>query len=518
MGFLAEDLPERHIPKLLGLCRESEQPLDRSIALLCVAEFLPSDHQRQIQEEALEDILSITDDRRYGPLSYLAERVHESLTNTMLKIVSTLPESWARSHVMDMLAPRLPQHLLGQALTIAQLATDDRTRADLLVRLASHQPEPARQELIRDALTIARDTTFRGDRSVTFRWIGAVVDEPYRTEALDNAVAASREYSDADDRAWALMLTARLLTGTRRSAVHEEALDDARSIEDVNQRAWTLSRIAAQLPQPQRDEVLFEAAEAARRIKSGFFKVQVLTMIGGELSAAHRLEMLREVRQAALDLGPNRSPLSTTLVRVVRYLPERLQIKLLDSVRAFCQATSEFLPADPATVGQIARLVNLLPARLIADALRITEAVPATYTLDPAWGALALHLSGPFREAALSQVFGSSSSTVLARFVLLNQAKSIWHDSIGVAELDVLRRALANLELQGCYRVVAAAVPILHAAGGAAVTDDCLKATDAVHRWWRSETEAAVPLPFNRATVLIAPISLSPDDDRSSPR
>ncbi|MCR3754409.1 hypothetical protein [Lentzea californiensis] len=175
------------------------------------------------------------------------------------------------------------------------------------------------------------------------------------------------------------------------------------------------------------------------------------------------------------------------------------------------------LRIDPSTTAQIARLVTLLPARLIADAFRITEAMPAAYVVDPAWGVLALHLKGPLREAALHQVFGSTS-TVLARFVLLNQAKVMWQDSIGVTELDIVRRALANLDLQGCYRVVAAAVPILHAAGGVAVTDDCLDATNAVHRWWRTQSEAAVSMPFNRTTVLVGPVNMSPEDDGGSQR
>lgn len=498
---LTPHLHEDDVVTLLSSCRTLTENLPRVHVVLGVADHLPDGHRRRLHEEVLKDILSMAQrDERILALCALVERLHETLMETALKEIRSLAEDYARPYLINLLAPRLPRDLLREALSIAQLSTDDDARAELVASLARHRSGPAREELFLQALTIARDTTFRGDRSATLRRIAAATDEPLRSELLNDAVTAGREYSTSYDRAWSLMLTARLMSEPQRTAVHLEALDNSRSIEDAENRAWTRCRVGAQLPQPERDEVLLQVADAARDLENNFFKTMLLGVIAAMISAPHRVDMLDQARQAALSFASANHPLAAVLGRVVRYVPERLQVKLLDAVRVVYEASSEW-PTAGVPTAKIASLIELLPHRLVLDAIGATPHMPHHYPVEAGWAVLALHLRGTLREAALGQVFGSTGAAVLARTVLLVQARSVWQSAVGVAELDVVRRALANLDVHKCHRIIAVALPVLRDAGGDTVISDCLHTMNTLQRWWRPADPEPLPAPVGRGSV-----------------
>jgi hypothetical protein len=100
-----------------------------------------------------------------------------------------------------------------------------------------------------------------------------------------------------------------------------------------------------------------------------------------------------------------------------------------------------------------------------------------------AFGTAALYTPAQFQQQALNLTLGAQRQ-VIARRALMTQARLLWQGDITLAELDVFRRAMADMQLDDYLNVLAAALDIVGQTAGSQSLCDCLTAFRSIQRWW----------------------------------
>jgi len=134
-------------------------------------------------------------------------------------------------------------------------------------------------------------------------------------------------------------------------------------------------------------------------------------------------------------------------------------------------------------VKAIADMARYIPAPLLNEVLDVLQKYPYGINHAHALGTVALHLPAPLDQKVLDLAFAADRG-VVARRAILTEAKSLWQEGITVAELEIFRRTLDGLGLDGCFNTLASALDVVSQIGGTQALDDCLQNVRAVQRWW----------------------------------
>ena len=285
LAQLARRLAELgHPQEALAVVQEIGDEDDRAWALARLVSHLPEDLLREALAMAQE--IGDEDDRAWA-LARLPPHLPEPLLQEVLTAARAIENADNRASVLAQLARRLAE--LGhpqEAVAVAQEIGDEDDRAEALVRLTPHLPEP----LLQEVLTAARAIENADNRASVLAQLARRLAELGHPQ---EAVAVAQEIEDEFDRAWALAVL-----GLRLAELGHphEALAVAQEIRDEDYRAWALATMAPRLAELGRPQ---EALEAARAERDKRRLAKALAGLTPHLSEAKRVETLREALGAA---------------------------------------------------------------------------------------------------------------------------------------------------------------------------------------------------------------------------
>jgi 3',5'-cyclic AMP phosphodiesterase CpdA len=342
--------------------------------------------------------------------------------------------------------PVIRAKLFDEALTTALAMGDECARAEALIRLAEHLPEP-REKVLREALKAAKAISEEHARARALIGLAQHLQPELLPEALEAAKAI--ENTNALSRALAA-LGARLPVELRQQVL-SDALDAAKAIGDESTRAEALSALAEHLPV----DLLREALNAAEAICHAPARARAVSGLAPRLQP----ELRQRVLSSALDavhanpyrawtlviLAPHLPELFSEALQAVKggslqanalaelapHLPPELISEALDVAKAIsderprARALNALVPRMPpelrppvlrealkaakaispqhARAGALNDLAKHLPPELISEALDATKAIGDGHARAVALNALALHLSPELRQRALRE-------------------------------------------------------------------------------------------------------------------
>lgn len=486
-GWCPQDLRAEVVAAASDAIRHVEDDTDRIEALCDLAAQLPDEEALIRIAEALAITRRIeSEDVRSDVVAYLAPRVPEQSMAGLLDIAGELVvyRVWS----IATLAPHLPDHLLGDALRLAEKITDDHGRAQFLGALAQQVAPPKHTAVLAEAVAAARACADGYSRADTLAELAGGHEAVNRDALVAESLAAARVEA-SDYRAEALGHAARHMPRAQREEVSAEALLAAREISRLDYRVRVIGGLIPWLPADAAREAIVEALAVARTIDTDYVRIVVLAVIATEIEANGRSAVLDETMNAALASSDQDEAPMSALHRMARYLqlaPRRVREDL------FATASKAALTLDETRRLELiydnAHLLRRLPGLLLARLLDAVRSVPPTYNHTPVLGPIAVHLPEPYAGQAITEVLRQTGrGTRLARRGILDQvARQVTSRAVTPADMRLLRRCLDTTSLEECFSVLAAGVPLLVAAGGPGVVDDCLETAHATQRWWRA--------------------------------
>ena len=263
-----------------------------------------------------------------------------NLAVELLDLARTLKHEGFRAILLTKLIPVLPPTWLGEALAIARMPLDGRSRDDgaragLLLTLAGRLRDTARESVLDAALNAARAVRHHQQRAAALGSIADALPERARRSVIDEALAAARAIASAEFRAQALAGVAVHLPGQEGDAIHTEALavaagvaDDwgraaalawlapslpiallptalstVREIGKARQRAAALAALAARAPEPTCNVLLAEAFGAVRTVADPGFRAETLAELVDKLDGPLQAEAVRVFADSAAHLA-----------------------------------------------------------------------------------------------------------------------------------------------------------------------------------------------------------------------
>jgi hypothetical protein len=293
----AQHLPEPLLEEALAALRELGEASERTEVLSELTTDLPFPFFYETWRPRGSD----NERHRANALVALAPRLPEPLLGQALTAARALVDERRRANVLVALAPRLPEPLLGEALTAARTLVDERRRANALVALAPRLPEPKRKQALAETLAAARKTADAPDRARALSGLAPHLAEP----PLAEAIAALRDSQDYYWQAEILIALAPCLS----ESLLGEALTAACEIDEKGQRAEALAALTSHIP----DSLLGEALTAARALVDERRRANVLValaprlpepLLGQALTAARALVDENHRANALVALAP----------------------------------------------------------------------------------------------------------------------------------------------------------------------------------------------------------------------
>jgi hypothetical protein len=404
-----------------------------------------------------------------------------------LTIAGQISDVFYRLWAIGEVSPYLPDHLLGDALRLTQIITDDHGRAQVLGELAVRMAEPRRSAVLGKAVTAARACTDGFSRAQVLADLAMRQQEPARGCLLSEALDAARSET-GDYRADALALAAAHMPQRDREEIFLEALDAARLIESPASRVETIGGLIPGLPREAATQAVNEALQLAQSIDADYIRILMTTAVLATRAATiEREQLLDNLHSSALaSTGEAGMPMVGVrrVVRYLRFIPKSIRNELLAKAAEVAFTMDESRRLD--IIFEHAALLRRLPRKLLASLLAAVESVPLNYVYTHVLGPIAVHLPSPFAEQAIADALSPMHGTRLARRGILNQAARLIADRPMTREdLNLVRRCLDTAGLEDCLSVLAAGVPLILAAGGPTLLDDCLATVSSTQRWWR---------------------------------
>jgi hypothetical protein len=463
----------RTVPVILAIQSEG----DKASLIESYAPYLSD----QLAELALRSVAGIRDESHRGHvIQALAPVIPEPALTEALAVTGRISDAGTRSLVIGELAGRLPVSLLGQALSLVQATTSESGSARFLLRIAMRSAEPRRTELRGEALATARSATDNLARVQILGDIAVTLNGDERRRILAEAVQAAKDDADEYSRVYALDYLIRRTPGADRKQLIDEAFTSARTMSiDVEYRPEWLAALARYVPKPDRSVILAEALADARALTSEEDRLEALLGIATVFPGNERIDVLREFLAEAGDgAGLTGGPL---MVKIIKILPDRLAVKLLDMMRRVLYEDSR-LPA-------VTWLLKLVPNQTIEETLAFLRMYPGGLHQAHALGTAALYLPAQFRQQALSLALDAERKAV-ARRAILTQAALLWDDRVTITELEIFRQVMTDIRLDEYLNTLASGLDIITKTAGSQSLDDCLDAFHTVQRWWPPPTAA----------------------------
>ncbi|MBI3944986.1 MAG: hypothetical protein HY321_03640 [Armatimonadetes bacterium] len=154
---LAPDLPQELIPEALAMARRIRRGERREKALAALeARLLPVD-----SGEALAAVRRMEDeDERAERLAALAPRLPKPLLSEAVEVARAIQDpgvrGWALAALTGYLDDVLKRRAVCETMVAVESLADEEERADILVELAPHLPEPQRREALGGILALGR--------------------------------------------------------------------------------------------------------------------------------------------------------------------------------------------------------------------------------------------------------------------------------------------------------------------------------------------------------------------------
>ncbi|RSM36047.1 hypothetical protein DMA12_41990 [Amycolatopsis balhimycina DSM 5908] len=456
---------------------------ERATAFGVVVDNLPRQAREGVIDEAFALVRLVRgENRQVRLLNCLAPHLPERLHNEALTIAGELTDAFQRADAIGNLAPFLNASLAAKGLSAARTISDEYGRAKIFGALASVLPAPQSNQLRERALHAARQVLDPYFRARALTSLADTTAEPQRAATLLEALAAAR--SDDDDyRPTTLTTVLNALPAAAQPAIVAEAFDAiTTAVTDPESRAIAIIRLAPHLSSPQREE-LWRAVDAGSLVGTpAYYNVGVLAMLAVFAPVAERDRLFDRVLAQGCDLPVSRDPVQTYIrwfARLARALPRRAVIEVLRELHPLDEQLAD--RDRIVRAAKVAKLARLLPERLLRRTVTIAGAVPQTLNPTPLLGTLAMHLPERLREQALAEAFSPTRETVLARSAVIG-----YQASEPRPDLELVRRCLDGLDLNGCLRVLACAMPIVQSLSGTDGLLSCVDTIESVRRWWRT--------------------------------
>ncbi|MDQ7802720.1 hypothetical protein Q5425_03195 [Amycolatopsis sp. A133] len=456
---------------------------ERAAAFGAVVDDLPQSAREGVIDEALALVREVGgENRQVLLLNRLAPHLPERLHNEALTIVGEVTDAFQRAEAIGCLAPFLSASLTAKGLSAARTISDEYGRAKVFGALASHLPAPHSEKLCERALNAARQVLDPYFRARALTSLATTVTEPQRAATLFEALAAARA-DDDDYRPTTLTTVLNALPAAAQPAIVAEAFDAiTTAVTDPESRAIAIIRLAPHLSSQQRED-LWRAVEAGSLAGTpAYYSVGVLAMLAVFAPVVERDRLFDRALALGCDLPASRDPVQTYIrrfARLARVLPHQAVVEVLAGLHPL---DDQLADRDRIVLAaKVAKYARLLPERLLRRTLTIAGAVPQTLNPTPLLGTLAMHLPERLREQALTEAFSPTRETVLARSAVIG------HQAFEPRpDLELVRRCLDGLDLDGCLRVLACAMPIVQSMSGIDGLLSCVDTIESVRRWWRT--------------------------------
>jgi hypothetical protein len=294
--------------------------------------------------QALAVAITLPQQRRPWALVALVPVLPVALLPQVLAVVPMLAET-GRAAVLAVLAPRLDDEGLAQALAELRVMDDGNARVQALEALAPYLAGP----LLASALALV--PTLRDD-SLRSRSLAALVP---RLDDLLLAEALAWAQTTTPDWARASML--RALAPVLHGSLLAEALESALSIGTEANVMTALVALAPQLD----GALLMQAVRRARAMKHDASRANALGALAARLPSAERLPLLAEVLQA-IHPDDHGGPQPLAAFRLIA--PHLVGPLVADALTLACGIESEHDRAKA-----LAALAPVLPEPLMTKAL-----------------------------------------------------------------------------------------------------------------------------------------------------
>jgi hypothetical protein len=510
-------------------------------ALSRLATYTCPEQEHAILSYAVNAAGSIGDDAsRRAALTELAPRLPADLIARAMDIAIAITSESDLASALAGLAPYLPADLLPAALTRISEIPAPWIRLDALPAFVPYLPADQRAIVLAEmsalgaALPSVMDVNvFDVDR---IRVTALYRVAPYLpAEDLDRAVAAAGDLADPNPRAWALTALAPWMPADRQKTVLAQAVAAVAEISDRDAHIHALTKLAPHLPL----DLLPRAVAGVSGISIPEHRLQALVALAPQLTA----KLLSQVVTGVISVA-DQSSRATALAGLAPYLPAGLLGNALTSATAMTnenakatalagliphlttdqrpvalsQALAAAKAADPA--GRAAACTALAPY-LPADKqqLMLGEALTAAAATEDrtraqALSRLAPHLSGDLltraiaaaatitdeweRAKALNSLVPQADATQLARAIdacpesrtrllattISARTRSGHSRESRTACVGLIRAGMTGADRHETLTFIGSAAPTIADIGGTIAADDCVKAIDAVYRWW----------------------------------
>jgi hypothetical protein len=312
---------------------------------------------------------------RAEALAGLAPHLPESLLRQALEAAEQVRDEMNRAWILAGLAPHLPEPLLRQALEAAEQVRDEMNRARILAGMISRLAELGYPD---HALEVTKQIQAEVYRAEALVRLVPHLPEPEREATLRQALKVTGQIRDESDQVKAIAWLVPHLPEPERETTLRQALKTAGQIENESFRAEALAKLAPHLPEP----LLRQAVVDIGIPLYGFFWGQALA---GLCSRLAELGYPDQALTIACQAWPESSR-AEALAKLAPHLPEPLLHQALASAR---QIVSQYDHAD-ALAGLVPRLAEL---GHIALSLEVTGQIEIKWNRAEALAGLAPHLA-----------------------------------------------------------------------------------------------------------------------------
>ena len=206
---------------------------------------LPTSLRESILEKTILATESLKSDAQAHVLNALAPFLPNIAVKKLTSRVRTIGDEHYRNRVITELAENFPSDLLNVILNDVSRITDNREKALALVTLLKNVPEETFFILREDALKTIRGIEYRRDRAQLLLKLLDYIPKQQKGYIFTEALVAGKEMQiNAEKSIFLAKLSNFADSMNQKREIQLLALNTIREIDNLNQRAYTLMRIA----------------------------------------------------------------------------------------------------------------------------------------------------------------------------------------------------------------------------------------------------------------------------------
>lgn len=248
-----------------------------------------------------------------------------------LDAVLAVEEERSRAQMLTRLARYLPRTLLPDVLAAAQAIKNPVGRSTALIGLTPNLPEDQRSRNLTEALLTAQAITDKIDQAEVLLSLAFYLPEEWQFQVAQQVLIDVQRITPDSERSRILVRMANFLP----AALQKEALSVTwMSIKDSGYRAEVLAALAEHLPTEMQAEVLREARTMVNAGMEQETYLRTLSVLAGALTQAKQVDYALEVAYEVEDEGARASVLASVAKVLVQV---REQPRAMDVVKLAVQ-------------------------------------------------------------------------------------------------------------------------------------------------------------------------------------